>query len=313
MPKKRNPDLIGGVFAALATPRRANTTEIDTSAFFDYQDAVSASGVNGLVLFGSTGEFVHFGVPERMQAVSLLIKRSRIPVLVNVSHSTFDGATALAEHAVDSGAQGVLIMPPYFYRYSEAQILSFYQRFAEFMAGRTRLFLYNLPFFTNDIAFSTIESLLNSGLYAGIKDSSGDAGICERLASLHAATQFLWFAGNERLYLQARSSGADGMVSGVAAAIPELIVALNRAIASNSMEQAMHLNGLLAEFLAWIDKFPGTVGIKQAAVSRRWKLDHFSLPLDERTAAEVTAFRSWLSDWLLGVLAECEKASVLKA
>ncbi len=119
-----------GVYAALATPRQLNTSKGDAAALLDYLDAIVAGGVDGLVLFGSTGEFVHFDVEERMRILALAIKRSRVPMLVNVSHSTLAGALDLAEDAIANNAAGVLLMPPYFYRYSDDQIGEFYSRFA---------------------------------------------------------------------------------------------------------------------------------------------------------------------------------------
>lgn len=313
MPKPKPPQSIRGVYAALATPRRANSTEIDTAAFFDYQDAVARAGVDGLVLFGSTGEFIHFDVPDRMHAVSLISKRSRAPILVNVSHSTIEGALALAENALTAEAAGLLLMPPYFYRYTDAQLLAFYQRFAELVDSRTRLFLYNLPFFTNPLSYSVIEPLLLSRGYAGIKDSSGDTDLFRQLNTMHSANPFIWLAGNESLYLEARSAGADGIVSGVAGAIPELIVAMDRAIVNKSLDHAARLNGLLAEFLAWLRKFPATIAIKQAAVVRGWKLDHSAFRFDEATNVEIKAFRRWLEEWLPRMLAECAQPALAKA
>lgn len=310
---KQKPSLaIRGVYAALATPRRNNSTEIDSAAFFDYQDAIVRAGVDGLVIFGSTGEFVHFDVTERMHALGLLIKRSRVPVLVNVSHSTLDGTLALADSAIHAGAAGLLVMPPYFYHYSEAQLLAFFEQFAELANGSTRLFLYNLPFYTNPIPYGVIESLLLSGRYAGIKDSSGERNLFDQLTKLHSTHPFTWFAGNECLYLEARSGGADGTVSGVAGAIPELMVAMDRAISSGAVDQATHLNDLLTEFLVWVNKFPATIAIKQAAVVRGRKLDHSAFRFDETTRNELKAFHGWLEEWLPRMLAECADSMALK-
>ncbi|HZS57361.1 MAG TPA: dihydrodipicolinate synthase family protein, partial [Bryobacteraceae bacterium] len=207
MPKEDAPPTIHGVYAALATPRGANSTEVDPAAFFDYMDGVVRAGVDGLVLFGSTGEFIHFDLSDRMHAVSLISKRSRVPVLVNVSHSTIEGTSTVAEGAIAAGVAGLLVMPPYFYRYTDEQLLAFFQHFGELVDGRIPVFLYNLPFFTNPLSFRVIESLLLSGEYAGIKDSSGDPDLFRQLNSLHAKAPFVWFAGNESLYLESRSAG----------------------------------------------------------------------------------------------------------
>jgi 4-hydroxy-tetrahydrodipicolinate synthase len=122
-------ELAHGVYAALATPRRAGLAEPDTAALLDYVDMVARAGVDGLVLFAATGEFVHFDAADRTHALKMAIRRSRVPVLVNVSHSTLEGALALADGAIDSGAAGLLVLPPYFYHYRQDDIHEFYMRF----------------------------------------------------------------------------------------------------------------------------------------------------------------------------------------
>jgi 4-hydroxy-tetrahydrodipicolinate synthase len=119
--------------------------------------------------------------------------------------------------------------------------------------------------------------------------------------------------GNETLYFRARLVGADGIVSGVAAALPELLVAIDRAIQVNDGERAKRLNARLEEFIHWIDKFPAGVAIKQAAVARGWKLNHFPFPLDDNTQAELAAFHDWLRAWLPVLLSECSEAEALRA
>jgi dihydrodipicolinate synthase/N-acetylneuraminate lyase len=92
------------------------------------------------------------------------------------------------------------------------------------------------------------------------------------------------------------------MVSGVAAAVPELMVALGRALSAGNGDLASRLNGLLGEFIARIDQFPATVGIKRAAVARGWKLDHSVLPFDEQTIAQLNEFEQWFRAWLPAAL-----------
>src|SRR3954452_23921694 len=122
--------VIEGVYAAAVTPRRRASQEIDLGAMWDLIDFLCAKKVDGIVLFGSTGEFVHFSIDERVRVIGLAVKRSRVPILVNVSHSTLDGTVTLAEAAMQSGASGLLVMPPYFFRYGQRDILAFFRKFA---------------------------------------------------------------------------------------------------------------------------------------------------------------------------------------
>lgn len=313
MAKSKEPPPPSGVYAALATPRRPETNEADAAALLDYLDTVVRAGVNGLVLFGSTGEFVHFDLGERMRALTLAIKRSRVPVLVNVSHSTLTGALDLAENAIHAEAAGLLLMPPYFYHYTDAQLIEFYGQFVHFVSGQTPVYLYNLPFFTNPISGPLAVRLLSSGAFAGIKDSSGDWRLFETLRDLRGKVPFTLMVGSESLFLRCRSAGADGIVSGVAAAIPELLVAIERSIRAGDCERANRLNTRLIEFVDWIEKFPAAIGIKQAAVARGWKLNQFPFPLDDDTQADLAGFHHWLHEWLPAVLKESSEAAAVRA
>jgi 4-hydroxy-tetrahydrodipicolinate synthase len=295
---------VSGVYAALATPRRPNSIESDAAALLDYLDFVVHAGVDGIVLFGSTGEFIHFDISERMRAITLAIKRSRVPVLVNVSHSTLPGAIELGEHAASSGAAGLLLMPPYFYGYCDEQIAAFYSAFRKTMDGSIPVFLYNLPDYTSAISGKLAARLLEPEEFAGIKDSSGDWELFEYLRGLREKRRFSLLAGTESLFLRARLAGADGIVSGIAAAFPELVVAIDRAISASDLERAHRLDRRLQEFVSWVNKFPPTSAIKQAAIARNWPLQHFALPFDEDTAADLISFQQWFRTWLPAVLSE---------
>lgn len=295
-----------GVYAALVTPRRHNSIEADTGMLLDYLDRVVQAGVNGLVLFGSTGEFVHFDVEERVRVTGLAIKRSRVPVWVNASHSSLAGALALAEGAINSGAAGLLLMPPYFYQYPDEQISEFYLQFLELLGDKVPIYLYNLPACTNSLSRPVLQRLLSGGLFAGIKDSGGDWTMFEYLQTLRAAHPFQLLVGSDSLSLRALQTGASGVVSGIAAVLPELLVSLDRAVSAGDHARAERLNERLNEFLSYVEKFPATVAIRQAAVARGWTGKDGAVPLDEDMAAEVIAFHVWLRDWLPGVLAECK-------
>jgi dihydrodipicolinate synthase/N-acetylneuraminate lyase len=306
MPEIEERTIAQGVFAALLTPRKINTTDADAAAQLEYIDHVLAAGVDGVVLFGSTGEFVHFDIDERTRVLSMAKRRSRVPVLVNVSHSSLSGAVDLAEAAIEIGVTGLLVMPPYFYRYSDGQILKFFEEFANAISRRSPLYLYNLPFFTNPISSSVATELLASKRYAGIKDSSGDPHMLQALTEHRRHHEFSLFVGNETRYVEGRRLNADGIVSGVAAAIPELIVAMDRALRAHNDDLASTLDLRLQEFITWISKFPASVGIKQAAAARRWITGDFAVPLDHKTRTELIEYERWFETWLPPVLNACQ-------
>lgn len=305
MENEKQPHLATGVYAALPTPRRSGSIDADAAGLLDYLDTIVRTGVDGLVLFGSTGEFVHYDITERMRVVILAIRRSRVPVLVNVSHSTLPGALDLAENAIKAGAAGILLMPPYFYRYPDDQVFCFYEHFSQEIGDRIPVYLYNLPACTNPISAELAERLFRTGAFAGIKDSSCDWSLFEALNRLQSQLNFQLLLGCDEFYLKARLAGAHGLVSGIAGAIPELVVALERAVRNQALGMAEKLNARLHEFAAFVNKFPATVAIKQAAVARGWKFNQAAVPLDEDMSADLISFHQWLLGWLPEVLAEC--------
>ena len=293
---------IQGVYAAAVTPRRLGTQDINLGVMWEQFDYLVSHGVDGIVLLGSTGEFVHFSNSERMRLMGLAAKRSRVPILINVSHSNLDGCVELAQAAQASGAAGVLLMPPYFFRYGQEAIYAFYRRFVEEAEMTIPVLLYNIPLFTNPLLCDTAERLLRDGVVQGIKDSSGEWESFERLDTLRAETPFTLLIGNDRLFLRARSAGCDGGISGVACAIPELMVALDRAVTGGNTDRAERLRTRVDQFIDQIANLPVPVAIRDAVAVRGLKLGPHAVPVEEGSSP---AFRNWFREWLPAVQEEC--------
>jgi len=228
-----------------------------------------------------------------------------VPLLVNVSHTTVDGAIDLAREAAGAGVAGVMLMPPYYFPHDQDAIRSFYLRFADALGDALPTYLYNIPFCTNEIAIATAVDLLGSGRFAGIKDSSGDLEYFRGLSEHAASTPFTLFAGQERIYVEARRLGANGAIFGTAAAIPELLVALDSAICAGTPDRIDRLATFLKEFVGWIEVLPMTVGIKEAARQRKVKIGSLAVPLGERGERKLAEFSEWFRGWLPAVLREC--------
>lgn len=295
-----------GILAAAVTPRRQSGHQVDLGAALEVVDFLCEHKVDGIVLLGSTGEFLHFDHEERARLATMAIRRSRVPVFVNVSHSTFDGAIRLAVDAAGAGAAGLLLMPPYYFQYGQAEIREFCLRFAAEAGKRTPIYLYNIPCFTNDMHCETTMELLATGLFAGFKDSSGRYADFERLQQMRSAHDFQLFLGADTIYARARRAGADGAVSGIASALPELMVALDGAIVQGNAGKEAVLQQRLEEFAKSLDRFPTPYAIKAAASARGLKSGACAVPLSTERQKEMDAFLGWFSDWLPAVQRECK-------
>jgi 4-hydroxy-tetrahydrodipicolinate synthase len=292
-----------GPLAALVTTRRPAGHTIDIGPSLDILDFLATHGVAGVALLGATGEFVHFDFEERMRFAHMAIRRSRVPLLVNVSHSTLEGALTLARDAANSGAAGLLLMPPYFFRYKQAELLEFYLRFADAAAGLPPTFLYNLPFFTNGLESATACAILATGRFAGIKDSSGNLDLFAALAAQRARQSFTLFIGNDSI-LAARREACDGVISGCACAVPELIVGIDRAVALGNADGLGRLGKRLGEFIGMIDPFPTPLGVQEALALRGFPAALAPTRLGPELQAHRAQFRSWFPNWLVSMQAD---------
>jgi 4-hydroxy-tetrahydrodipicolinate synthase len=301
-------DPFQGVIIAAITPRRTNETSIDLGAMLELLDFLCQTGANAIALLGSTGEFVHFALDHRRHMTAFAAKRSRLPLLVNVSHSTLDGALALAWDAADSGVAGLLLSPPYYFRYSQDAIHKFYLDFAAQTRSELPIYLYNIPAFTNEIEISTAIGLLETGMFAGIKDSSGSWQYFTQLRDHATRKPYSILIGNDRLFSRARAAGARGVVSGVACAVPELMLAIEAAVASDEPDRDRRVQALdmrLGEFMDRISQFPAPVGIKEAVRQRGIKAGATAIDLGGQERQQMEQFLSWFGPWLTAVRKEC--------
>jgi 4-hydroxy-tetrahydrodipicolinate synthase len=289
---------LSGVIAAAVTPHAKRGDEPDIAATLELIDFLCAAGVQGIALLGSTGEFVNLNFDDRVRLVYLAVKRSRVPVLAGVSHSTLDGALALTREASAAGAAGLLLMPPFFFRYQQPEIREFYLRFAAEATHAAPIYLYNIPQFTSEIATDTAIDLLATGRFAGIKDSSGNWAYFEALNRAKSELPFTLLTGHDSIFARARQNGADGIVSGVACAVPELLLTLDRAIQQGAQAEAARLDARLQEFLLRLDRFPTPVAIKAALAMRGLKTGSPPVPLARETQSALDDFQRWFKTWL---------------
>jgi len=299
---------IEGVFVASVTPRRAQENSIDLGATLELIDFLGETGIAGIALLGSTGEFVHFALDDRRHMVNFAAKRSRVSLLVNVSYSTLDGAVELAREAAGAGVAGVLLMPPHYFRYSQDEVRSFYLAYASAIGEIIPTYLYNIPVFTTEIGSSLAGELLAGGYFKGIKDSSGSLEYFQTLLRQAAGTPCTLFAGVERIYIPSRRAGAHGTISGVGSALPELMLALDHAVLAGDEPGVQQFEARLTEFLGWTDQFPWPAAVKEALQIRKLNAGALAAPLSETKQRKLSDFAAWFRGWLPDLLRECRAA-----
>src|SRR5581483_794001 len=234
-----------GVFAALATPIHGDGRP-DLDAFGRVVDFVAERGVDGVVIGGGTGEYPHFSEEERTAVLAHavhLLQGERI-VIASIGTSSIFSTVRLARCAAECGADALLIPMPHFFQYQPEDLVSFCESVCA--AVRIPCLLYNLPSFTSGVSADTALQLLqNVPNLIGMKDSSGNRDHLEPLARARTNGNFSLFVGDDSLLLDALRADWNGVVSGIACCVPELIRAVYDAHNSGDAERSSHLQQML--------------------------------------------------------------------
>lgn len=219
-----------GVFAALWIPTDGEGRLLK-DALARHLAWLQASGVDGFLALGSTGEFPRFDLQARLRLLNELKEMAgSLHMIANVSDMRHEVAIALAEEAARLDLPGISIMPPFFYPVSADDQLAYFLRVAEAAKG-TPVMLYNFPELTcNRIPPEVIRSFASRAPMAAIKQSGGEFNYHKELIALGQELGFSVFSGADTRLADVFGMGATGCIGGLVNMVPEYMVAIYRAV-----------------------------------------------------------------------------------
>ena len=228
--------LFKGVITALITPLRDG--KVDEPAFVHLLERQIAAGVHGVVPMGTTGESATLHPDEHKRVVELCVSTAagRVRVIAGAGASATDKAIEFARHAKTAGADGALIVTPYYNRPSQEGLALHFEAVAD--AVQIPILLYNVPGRTGvDLANETVARLAAHANIVGIKDATADMS---RVSWMRATIsgQFDLIAGDDSSYLGYAAHGGHGVISVTSNVAPEGMVALHDAIQAGDLESA---------------------------------------------------------------------------
>jgi 4-hydroxy-tetrahydrodipicolinate synthase len=229
---------VGGLFTALITPFD-DKGRVDPDRMSELVRFQISKGVDGLYPCGSTGLGPMLTPDERKAVAEAVIEEASgsVPVVVQVGSADTASTVVLAKHAEKAGATAVASLTPYYYKPGEKAVFKHFESISKSIS--IPLFAYNIPQFTgNNLSPSAVAAMAKAGTLAGIKDSSRD--FIHLLDLINAVPEdFVIMNGTEEYGLFALMSGADGLVSGGASALPELFKSLVAAQRGASYAEAL--------------------------------------------------------------------------
>ncbi|MBM3523483.1 MAG: dihydrodipicolinate synthase family protein, partial [Alphaproteobacteria bacterium] len=200
-----------GTYTVLITPFSPDGTRVDLAAMRDLVDWQIRQGIHGLIPLGSTGEFMSLTNEEKTAAAECVIKTSagRVPVLIGTGHEDTREVVRLSKEAERLGADGVMIIPPFYSTPTEDELFHHYKTIGE--AISIPIMIYNNPATANvDMRPETVARLSRIDNVDYIKESTLEVTRVRDIIELcgDRMTVFAGILGYESFWL-----GAQGWVA----------------------------------------------------------------------------------------------------
>ena len=248
-----------GSYTVTITPFTEDGKAIDLAAWRRFVDWQLAQGVPGLIILGTTGEFLTVSDGERREFVGATVEHvaGRIPVLVGTMSAYTPNAVRYSREAEELDADGLMIVPPYYYTPTEDEIFGYYQAICE--AVSLPIMLYNNPFTSNvDMSAKLVGRLTRAfEQIRYIKEASQDIA---RVFDIIEETQGVMnvFAG-ERI-VESYLMGAVGYVNPYGNYIPRASHRICDFITEGRIEDAKRIQRLIDHMQVIINEGHPTYG-----------------------------------------------------
>ena len=259
----RRPLVVQGTWTAIVTPFRAADHAVDFAALDRLVDDQVAAGIDVIVPCGTTGESPTLTHEEHDAVVARVVARvaGRVPVVAGTGSNSTAEAERLTHHAAEVGADGVLVVCPYYNRPSQRMLVEHFRRVAA--SSPLPVILYNIPGRTGvNLEPETVAEIRRTvPNAAGIKEASGSL---DQVARIAAATDLPILSGDDGLTLPMAALGARGVISVASNVAPKLVVEAVRSTLTGDFGRARELHARLFPLYRALFREPNPVPAKRA-------------------------------------------------
>ena len=209
-----------GSNVALITPFKDN--ELDEENYIKLINFHIENGTNGLVPAGTTGESPTLNHNEHQKVIEICIKESagKIPVIAGTGSNSTEEAVSLTKHAEKAGANGVLVVTPYYNKPTQEGLYQHYKAIND--NTNLPIIIYNIPSrCVIDMSVDTMAKLFELKNIAGVKDATGDLNRLDQTIQ-KLGNEFIQLTGEDGLAFEFNKRGGVGIISVTANIAPKL-------------------------------------------------------------------------------------------
>lgn len=253
-------EIFGQVLVALVTPMTPDG-EVDWPATESLIDSVISNGADGIVVTGTTGETSTLTDAEKLRLVEVAksVASGRAKIITGGGANETAHAIQLYKASEKAGADGVMIVTPYYNKPSQAGVLTHFRLIAD--STDLPVILYDIPGRSGiPIAYDTFHRAAKHPNIVAVKDAKGDLAQASRIMN---ETDLIYFSGDDSNVLPHLSIGATGLIGVTANVAPAAYRALVDATNRNDFNDALTVHNSLEPLQrALMTHVPGTVATK---------------------------------------------------
>ncbi len=251
-----------GSFPALVTPFKNGELDLDTlKKLVEWH---VSEGSHGLVPVGTTGESPTLSHDEHDLVVETVVKAAagRIPVIAGAGSNNTAESVRLAQHAQKAGANGILVVTPYYNKPTQAGLIAHFTAVHD--CCDLPIIIYNIPGRSVvDMSPATMGELAKLPRIAGVKDATGDlARVSDQRMS--CGKDFIQLSGEDATAHGFNAQGGVGCISVTANVAPKMLSQMQEATLANDYATALEIQDRLMPLHKAIFTEPGLVGAKYA-------------------------------------------------
>ncbi len=268
-----------GSGVALVTPFTSGS--VDYPALEKLLDFQLDRGTDAVIVCGTTGEAATMSYAERMAVIEAVVRRvdGRVPVIAGSGANCTETAIALSRDAVSAGADGLLVVTPFYNKATQRGLVRHYTAVAD--AAEKPVILYNVPSRTGvKCTAETYAALAQHPNILGVKEAGGDLALIQKTRELCPEDFYIW-SGNDDETAPIMLLGGKGVISVAANVAPDRMHDLTRACLEGDFVSAGRMQlelRALCEALFWeVNPIP----VKTALALMGMCEEVFRLPLCE--------------------------------
>ena len=235
-----------GSNVALVTPFKNN--KLDEENYIKLINFHLENGTNGLVPAGTTGESPTLSHDEHNKVIELCINeaKGKIPVIAGTGSNSTEEAVALTKHAENAGADGALVVTPYYNKPTQEGLYQHYKTIND--NTNLPIIIYNIPGrCVIDMTVDTMAKLFELKNIAGVKDATGDLNRLDQTIK-KLGNEFIQLTGEDGLAFEFNKRGGVGIISVTANIAPKLcsdMQKFSKSDSDNEMKEAERIDALL--------------------------------------------------------------------